>query len=130
MRGIKFECRKRELLYVISNGITKTSWKETYTPQNMEVIKTIRKYGGADTATISYALDSIPEYRDRVSLLQLVWSMVIFEAPITIEFESARRKSQGVWRNNKPAEWYVPEISQIFDIVSIDNNKIKAKRIY
>jgi len=126
-----FECRKRELLYVISNGITKTSWKDTYTPQNMEVIKTIRKYGGADSATIKYALDSIPEYRDRVSLLQLVWSMVIFEAPINIEFESARQKvSKGVWRNNKSAEWYVREISQIFDIVSINNNKIKAKRIY
>ncbi|PCH79358.1 MAG: hypothetical protein COC02_08645, partial [Rhodospirillaceae bacterium] len=125
MRGVKFECRKRELFYVISNGITKNSWKDTYTPQNMEVIKTIRKYGGADSATILFALDSIPDSRDRASLLQLVWSMVIFEAPISIEFESAREKSsQGIWRNNKPAEWYVPEISQIFDIVSINNNKI------
>ena len=137
MRGIRFDCgktfitgKKRELYYVVSNGITRVSWAEIHTPENIEVVSKVKRLGKAERASVEYALDSIPERRCRVRLLRMVWGLITPQSEIEILFENVSSSGAtykgGVWRNNKPPKYYLPEIKDAFHITSIHDLKITA----
>ena len=138
MRGVRFDCgktfltgKKRELYYVVSNGITQVSWAEIHTPENIEVISKVKQLGKAEKASVEYALDSIPERRCRIRLLRMVWGLITPQSEIDILFENVRSVGptykDGVWRNNKPSEYYLSEIKDAFNITSVHDLKITAK---
>jgi hypothetical protein len=138
VRGVRFDCgktfltgKKRELYYVVSNGITQVSWAEIHTPENIEVISKVKQLGKAEKASVEYALDSIPERRCRIRLLRMVWGLITPQSEIDILFENVRgvgpTYKDGVWRNNKPSEYYLSEIKDAFNITSVHDLKITAK---
>lgn len=139
MRGVKFNCGKtlltgkdRVFYYVISNGITRVSWNEIHTPENIRTVTKVNQYGKAERVIMEYALDAIPEPKCRYRLLALVRSLVIPNATIEILFEpfnnSGPTYNNGVWRNNKSARSYLKEIERLYNVLSIHDHKITVKK--
>ena len=139
MRGIRFDCgktfltgKKRELYYVISNGIPRLSWEKIHTPKNVQVVAKVKQLGKAEAATLEYVLDSVPERTCRIRLLRLVWGLISPQSEIEILFEKVAdygspTYKDGVWKNNQPSRYYLPEIKEAFQIISVHDFKITAK---
>ena len=135
MRGVYFKCFGKELFYTVSNGINHLTWRDTFTPENKDVVKYLRKNGFASSAHIWQALDSIPKKISRGSLLKFVSCFVNHGAPVVIEINGGNGSGKGEyvqdkWENNTPADFYVEEIEKHLKVMNVVNNKINAKRVW
>lgn len=90
------------------------------TPEhNKEVIRTVRKAGGADTATCSNVLNVIKEPEVRQNVLQNIKKLVKPNGTVYITvYEGSGRNNEGPTKSgyqlNRKTEGYLDEIKQVF----------------
>jgi hypothetical protein len=121
-------------VYLKGKGVT----NRVYDPfnrsneHNRKVLTDTIKEGGADTVTSANVLNVIKERENRVHLVKQAFAILKPGGTATFQVHYIKGKEAGPtqqgtsWQNHKPAEWYLPEIEEIFG----KENVIKTTQQY